>query len=62
MIRTSLSRLAEAIRIVVGVPSYRTYREHMARHHPTRPVMTEPEFFRNRQDARYGGKNGGRCC
>jgi len=25
-------------------------------------VMSEAAFFRNRQEARYGGRNGGRCC
>ncbi|TSB44438.1 CstA-like transporter-associated (seleno)protein, partial [Alkalicoccobacillus porphyridii] len=24
--------------------------------------MTYEEFFRERQDARYGGKGGARCC
>jgi uncharacterized short protein YbdD (DUF466 family) len=34
----------------------------MAAHHPDRPAMDRTQFFRNRQEARYGGKNGGRCC
>jgi uncharacterized short protein YbdD (DUF466 family) len=25
-------------------------------------VMSKAAFFRNRQEARYGGRNGGRCC
>jgi uncharacterized short protein YbdD (DUF466 family) len=49
-------------RLMVGVPSYRTYVEHMAASHPDQPVMTEAAFFRNRQEARYGGRNGGKCC
>jgi uncharacterized short protein YbdD (DUF466 family) len=52
----------EAVRTIIGVPPYRAYREHMAQHHPDQPVMSETEFFRDRQEARYGGKNGGRCC
>jgi uncharacterized short protein YbdD (DUF466 family) len=29
--------------------------------HPDQPVMPYQEFFRERQEARYGGKVG-RCC
>ncbi len=54
--------LADAGRLMVGVPSYRIYVEHMAATHPDRPVMTEAAFFRDRQKARYGGRNGGKCC
>jgi uncharacterized short protein YbdD (DUF466 family) len=35
----------------------------MRRVHPDRPIMSYAEFFRNRQEARYGGKGGtARCC
>lgn len=54
--------LADMGRLMVGVPSYRAYRAHMATAHPDEPVMSETAFFRNRQEARYGGRNGGRCC
>jgi uncharacterized short protein YbdD (DUF466 family) len=54
--------LAEAGRLMVGQTSYRAYREHMATHHPNAPVMDERAFFRHRQEARYGGRGGGRCC
>ena len=49
---------------MVGVPDYDVYAEHMRRTHPDKPVMTYPEFFRERQSARYGeGSRGGfRCC
>ena len=30
--------------------------------HPEQQPMTYKEFFRERQDARYGGKGGFRCC
>lgn len=51
-------------RLMVGVPDYDTYVEHRKVTHPDEPVMTWEEFFRERQDARYGfGKNGRfRCC
>jgi uncharacterized short protein YbdD (DUF466 family) len=45
------------------VPNH-TYAEHMRRNHPDRPVMSYAEFFRERQNARYGGdgRGGFRCC
>ena len=55
-------RIGEAGALILGVPPYRAYREHMARHHPDRQPMTAAEFFRNRQEARYGGRGKGRCC
>jgi len=48
---------------MVGLPDYDNYLNHMQQNHPDRPVMTYEEFFRERQDARYGG-NGriAKCC
>ena len=55
--------LCDGARLMVGVPNYETYVAHMAATHPDRPPMTRAEFFRDRQDARYGGGKGGfRCC
>ncbi|ELX8379464.1 YbdD/YjiX family protein [Providencia vermicola] len=56
--------LGQAARMLVGIPDYDTYVQHMADNHPDKPVMTYKEFFRERQDARYGGsgKGGFRCC
>ncbi len=54
--------IAETGRAMVGMPSYAAYRRHMATHHPDREAMDEVAFFRDRQQARYGGKGGGRCC
>ena len=49
---------------MVGFPDYDTYVEHMRRTHPDGAVMTYAEFFRERQNARYGadGRKGFRCC
>ena len=61
----SLSKcVCQGARLMVGVPDYDAYVAHMRRNHPDRPVMTYPEFFRDRQDARYGadGRQGFRCC
>ena len=56
--------VCQGARLMVGVPDYDTYREHMQRTHPGTPAMSYPEFFRERQIARYGGdgRNGFRCC
>ncbi len=54
-------RLVQMSRLMVGVPDYDAYVAHCFVQHPDKPVMTYEEFFRNRQDARYGGKVG-RCC
>ena len=61
-LRILLRHVADTGRLMVGVPPYAAYREHMAQHHPEAPLMNEREFFRNRQEARYGGRGGGRCC
>ncbi|KKI18539.1 MULTISPECIES: YbdD/YjiX family protein [Sphingomonas] len=56
-----LGRVAETARLMVGLPDYDTYCRHMADRHPERTPMTRAEFFRDRQQARYGS-GGGRCC
>lgn len=47
---------------MVGQPNYEAYLLIMSERHPERRPMTRIEFFRNREEARYGGKTGGRCC
>ncbi|MEO7497898.1 MAG: YbdD/YjiX family protein [Massilia sp.] len=55
--------LGQSLRLMVGLPDYRAYLDHMARAHPDRPVMSYEAFFRERQQARYGGRGkGGGCC
>ncbi len=56
--------LCQGARLMVGVPDYDIYVQHMGRTHPDRPVMTYAEFFRDRQDARYGSARHSsfRCC
>lgn len=53
--------LRQSMRLMVGVPEYSTYVNHMKTTHPDQPVMSYQEFFRERQEARYGGKIS-RCC
>lgn len=55
--------LGQTMRLMVGLPEYGTYVTHMENNHPGEPMMSYEEFFKERQEARYGG-NGrvGRCC
>jgi uncharacterized short protein YbdD (DUF466 family) len=50
--------------LLVGVPSYEKYVEHMETHHPGKPIQSRKEFFCEAQNARYNGKDGkvSRCC
>ena len=54
--------LAQGLRLMVGLPDYDAYLSHMEATHPGQPVMPYEEFFRERQDARYGGRRSGGCC
>ena len=55
--------LGQSMRLMVGLPEYDTYLAHMEKTHPDQTPMGYEEFFRERQEARYGGagKRGG-CC
>jgi uncharacterized short protein YbdD (DUF466 family) len=55
--------LGQSMRLMVGLPEYDAYLAHHEKTHPDLPVMSYEEFFRERQEARYGGagKRGG-CC
>lgn len=62
-ITQTLRQLSQSMRLMVGVPEYSTYVAHMRNAHPDLPVMSHEEFFRERQEARYGGKGRlNRCC
>jgi uncharacterized short protein YbdD (DUF466 family) len=57
-------RAVQTARLMIGIPDYDTYVAHRRAHHPSEPVMSYAEFFRERQAARYSGKGGrvSRCC
>lgn len=62
---TLFRELCRTARLMVGVPDYETYVAHRRASHPGEPVMTYAEFFKERQDSRYGAKKGARisrCC
>lgn len=54
--------LGQTLRLMVGVPDYETYVAHMKKSHPDQEPMSYEVFFRERQTARYGGKNRIGCC
>lgn len=54
--------LGQAAKLMVGIPDYDNYVQHMKLTHPEQTPMTYEEFFKERQDARYGGKGGFKCC
>lgn len=54
--------LGQAAKLMVGVPDYDNYVQHMRLTHPEQTPMSYKAFFRERQDARYGGKGSTRCC
>jgi len=55
-------RLLQCARLCCGVPDYENYVRHLKEEHPERPVPDYATFFRERQDARYRGGRGTRCC
>jgi uncharacterized short protein YbdD (DUF466 family) len=55
--------LGQTARLMVGLPDYDNYLNHMQQNHPDLPAMSYEEFFRERQDARYGGSGRvPKCC
>ena len=54
--------LGDAARMMVGVPDYDSYVQHTRLTHPEETSMTYEEFYINRLEARYGGKNGTSSC
>lgn len=56
--------LGQAARMLVGIPDYENYVQHIQKTHPDQTPMTYEEFFKERQQSRYGadGKGGFRCC
>ena len=58
-------RTAQTARfLMAGVPDYEVYIAHRRAHYPVDTIMSYPEFFRERQQARYACEKGyfGGCC
>ena len=62
--RTLSKCVCDSARLMVGQGDYGVYADHVRRTHPGQAPMTELEFFRNRENARFGVGNtsGFRCC
>lgn len=43
--------LGQAAKMLIGIPDYDNYVEHMKTNHPDKPYMTYEEFFRERQSS-----------
>ena len=57
----ALSRLASALRRVIGAPDYERYLAHIRLAHPGMTPLTYEQFARDAMVRRYG-KGAGRCC
>ncbi|MHA3068026.1 YbdD/YjiX family protein [Acinetobacter sp. ANC 3789] len=56
-------RLQQSFRLMVGVPDYATYLEHMHQHHPDLMPMDAKTFYRHCVDVRYpSAKSGIKKC
>lgn len=56
---TLMKRLQQSFRLMVGVPDYPTYLDHMTKNHPDLEPMDEKTFFRYCVEARYPNAKGG---
>lgn len=63
-VREVLKYRNQFLDLLVGVPNYERYVEHMKERHPEEPIQSREQFFREAQDARYNAKGGkvSRCC
>ncbi len=60
----SMGERKRFISLLVGVPSYEIYVEHMKKHHPEEEIVCQKQFFAEAQEARFNAKGGkiSRCC
>ena len=63
-VRKLAGKLRDGARLMVGQGDYDAYVAHMRATHSEAPVMTRAEFFRARENARFGGggERAFRCC
>ena len=60
-LRSAWRKLREGGALMVGVPDYDRYLQHMRDKHPELPPLSREAFVRGRMLARYGGKGTGKC-
>jgi len=56
-----LTKIARALRTVIGAPDYERYLAHLRQNHPESKPLSRDEFARERMESRYS-KPGARCC
>jgi uncharacterized short protein YbdD (DUF466 family) len=58
------TKLRDGARLMVGQGDYDAYVAHMSATHEGARIMTQSEFFRARENARFGvgGERAFRCC
>ncbi|REJ23889.1 MAG: cytosolic protein [Caldibacillus debilis] len=63
-LKNAWSYRKQFISLLVGVPCYETYVEHMKEKHPGEPIKSRKEFFCEFLEERYNAKGGNisRCC
>ncbi|MGH0430450.1 YbdD/YjiX family protein [Bacillus hominis] len=63
-LRNVWGKRKQFISLLVGVPSYETYVNHMKVHHPEEKILCQKQFFAEVQEARFNAKGGkiSRCC
>ena len=56
--------VCDGARLMVGQGDYEVYRTRAEKTHPDQAPMSEREFYRNRENARFGvgNRSGFRCC
>jgi uncharacterized short protein YbdD (DUF466 family) len=59
--RARISRAANIVRRIIGVPDYDRYLAHVHAHHPDSSPMTREEFVQQRLADKYS-RPGARCC
>lgn len=60
-IATLYRRSDRFFHLLVGLPSYDKYVEHMKIHHPDEVPKSRKEFFKEALDKKYGA-GGAKCC
>ena len=55
-----LGLIRQTAHAMLGVPDYDSYVAHITATHPDRTPLSRPDFFRERQAARFGSVL--RCC
>lgn len=55
-------QVQQGARLMVGLPDYERYVDHMRTHHPDAPILDRAAFVREMQKRRYSGSGTNRCC